>query len=108
MSTSAQIDIKNGDTLRLACVAQDDAGNPVDLTGWTVTAQVRDAKYNALVASLSITVDAPQEGAFTIEGDTANWPVGDLSFDIRYLDSLGRVAHTETIALNVQRAITEA
>ena len=103
----ADLRIKRGDTLALSILAKDDAGAVYDLTGCTVTCQVRDAG-NALVEDLAVT-NGGATGLLTIEEPaTSGWPTGILTTDLRIAFPGGKVAHTETMTLTVSREVTAA
>ena len=63
----------------------DTPGVPVDITGWTITSQVRYAKQ--LIADLQVTILDPLAGEFTIalpKNLTALWPIRNLKCDIQF------------------------
>ena len=99
------IDVKRGDTLELQCTAQD-RGVPIDLTGWQIDSHVRGPQ-GRLVHTFVATITAPTDGQYLLaSAPTTDWPLGGLTMDIRYTDSLGNVSHTETLPLQVQEAVT--
>lgn len=99
--------LKRGDTVLLAFEAKTDEGLPLDLTGYTVTSQVRSPQ-GALVDGLDVViVDAPA-GELTLgvtAAATAAWPLGKLVCDLR-LDLAGDVVHSETFEVIVIEAVT--
>lgn len=102
------IEIKQGDTLELACRLQA-GGEPVDITGWSIASQVRAPGGN-LVHAFVAAITAPALGEYRLPASaeqTATWPAGGLSMDIRYTDPSGRVMSTQTVPLQVQPAVTQ-
>lgn len=63
----------------------DNNGVPVDITGWTITSQVRYARK--LIDDLTITITDAEAGQFTIslaKEKTALWPARVLKCDIQF------------------------
>ncbi len=87
---------------------------PVDLTGWTITAEVRNARGPGLVGAFAVTVHADQvdhKGEFELWADTTAWPVGVLVTDIRFEYAAGdkqAVDYTDVIELLVTETVTGA
>lgn len=106
---AARLDIKRGDTYVVTVTAtEDDGTTPIDLTGWTIRSQIRDAE-DVLVAQLRVTVTNAAAGQFTLDQatpDTTGWPVGTCSQDIEYTDPSGRVISTGTFSVRVAKDIT--
>lgn len=101
------IDLKRGDTLDLLCVVQQE-GLPLDIAGWLIACEVR-APGGALVHRFAAHIVDAQAGQYRLlatAGQTARWPLGGLSMDIRYTDAGGRVATTATVPVQVRQAIT--
>lgn len=92
------IRLKQGDTLTLAGVAQQDSGAALNLTGSTLRAQVRTrngAGFGTVVQELTVTVVSAALGTFTLSAtsaQTALWPTGRLACDLELTDSGGRRA----------------
>lgn len=104
---TTQVSIKQGCTIQgdLAFTADDDT--PIDLTGCTVTAQVRDAT-GQWVADLPVTLQ-PVLGIGVVHiASTAAWPLGVLRCDVRVTTPLGDTVQTETFALHLMRSVTHA
>lgn len=102
---------KRGATLSYACALTDDAGDPVDLTGYTVTAEVRSsARELVSTADVTLADQGTDPGVFTIEADaadTADWEAGALlRFDVR-IESASRVDYTETVEIRVVDRMTD-
>lgn len=99
--------LKRGDTLALLGVAQNDDGSIFDLTGSTVTSQVRTVQ-GTLVADLDVVITDAPAGEFTLGATaaaTATWPVGKLVCDVRWAEDEDAI-HTETFELIVVEAVT--
>lgn len=101
------ITLKRGDSVDLLCTLQQ-GGQPIDLSGWQVDSWLR-APAGQLVHRFAAAVTDAAAGQFRLQAapqDTARWPLGGLSADIRYVDAAGRVMHTATWPVQVQAAIT--
>jgi hypothetical protein len=85
---------KRGDTVMLGCEAFDDAGQPIDLTGVDVAAQVWPIKDDQpKVADLDLQWLDRAQGRYELwaPGDSlaTNWPTGNLRVDIQYSQPSG-------------------
>ena len=101
------LSLKPGGTLRLQCQLQTD-GAGVSIDGWQIDCWLRDAAGRR-VAALAVTPTDVASGRYELgaePADTAGWPAGLLSGDIRYQDSSGRVMHTCTFTLALLDAVT--
>jgi len=77
--------------------------------GWTVTAQVRTAKYGALLADLTCSWADPLTTRIISvkELDTSNWEVGPAEMDIQFVrTSDGTTISTNTVQISVLKDIT--
>lgn len=99
-----ELALKRGATLRLSIAVTQDSGAALDLTGMTVTMQLRDSA-DALVATLS-PVNGGATGLITVvEHATAAWPIGALRGDIRIVNGPETIiSHSYT--LRVDLAVT--
>lgn len=109
------LEIKPGATLRVPGTLTDDSGVAVDLTGYTLSSQVRTRGTAELVATATVTPDADQTtnpGVFEVHvaaAVTATWSPGvDLAMDIRIVQPDSDVDLTETVLVSVLRAETQA
>lgn len=78
----------------------------VDITGWTIRAQVR--RGGKLVDDLDISIINATQGCFAILKDdllTAAWPIADLECDIEFITTAGKNS-SETFIIRVKRDIT--
>ena len=78
----------------------------VNITGWTIRAQVR--RGGKLIDDLDISIIDAVNGCFTILKDdslTAAWPVADLECDIEFITTAGKNS-SETFVIRVKRDIT--
>lgn len=110
---------KRGDTFMLGATATDAAGQPINLTGYTVRAQVRrpHALGGGLVAALVVDVTHATAGQYTLrasgDGTTAQWPVGKAELDIEYEAGTGpapgvrQVQSSQTLCIDVLRDVTQ-
>lgn len=96
------IELKRGDTLELDCVLQD-GGVPLDITGWQIDSWVR-APGRQIVHKFAAVITAPLAGRYLLPAtaaQTAKWPMGGLTMDIRYTDAGGRVFSTQSMPVQV-------
>lgn len=103
----ATITHKRGDTFAIACTIEN-AGVPVDITGWTVASQAR-ANDDTVLQTFTVTVTDATTGSFSISAtstQTELWSLGTYSVDIEFIDGDGEVNSTETFTLSVIRDIT--
>lgn len=112
----AEIYHKRGDTFTYyARWTQGDSDIPVDLTGLTITSQVRAGSF---VDDLTITVTNAENGEFIISATAAStmlWPITDspssrlfgsrLFSDIQFTDGANTVS-TETFQILLREDIT--
>lgn len=106
--TQGTIRVKRGDTLVLGWQALDAQGQPVPLTGVTVSATVRSPAAR-LVAQLDVEFVDQAAGSFETwapgNGLTTDWPVGDLQLELQYTQTMpsGRLLtrSSETQALQM-------
>lgn len=65
-------------------------GAPVDMTNWSVMAQIHDATGVTLIAALTPTWIDPVTGLLQLgAANTATWPVGKARIDIAVSDPSG-------------------
>lgn len=103
MTAAQVINIKQGTSFSVSCVYKADGVNPTDLTGITVTSQVRT--YDGELVATLTPVLTSDDGTFTIYALTDSWPLGRLIWDIKYTTVSNRV-HTETVEIRVARSAT--
>lgn len=107
---------KRGDTFRYTVTLTDENGSPVDITGWTLSAQARrkatsDATPlfsvdNDGTGGISITDGAAGQARFDIAaGTTALWTYGAYQVDVQF-DTGSLVFSTETFTLEVRADVT--
>ena len=85
---------------------RDDATcHPIDVSGLTLSAQVRQPD-GTLVAQLTIAKQAALGEAIASAADTSQWPAGRLQCDIRAQQS-GQTAYSQTFAITVGQQVTQ-
>ena len=99
MATS-NITIKRGDTLFLQCSVASNS-LPQSLQNWQIKSTVKFGPRP--VSNLTVTKTSD---SFTLQGSTANWPVGVLQCDIQYTTDAGVVISTETLNITVVQGVT--
>jgi hypothetical protein len=107
------VEHKRGATLSYsAAVTDETTGAAVDLTGYTVTAQLRSRVGLTLVATATVTLadQGTSPGVFSVTVDAATpatWTAGDvLVTDVRLVEPGGAVRATQTIAIAVVERVT--
>ena len=98
LTEPARLDLKlvAGDSFRRSIVLKSSDGTPIDLTGLTARAQIRDRPAGKLLADITTTVDAPTTGEIVLTLTTVqtralnSHGVWDLELD-------GGVSNTHTI-----------
>lgn len=108
MSRTSQIRFKRGDTFRFSATVTDTAGTAIDITGWTIRAQVRTDSM-ALIDEAVITVTNAAGGEYQLTvADTTAWvPRETYAMDIQYIDSGGVKVSTETLYVSVLEDVTQ-
>jgi len=99
---------KRGDTFEAVVVATLN-GAPLDITGWTIRAQLRDLK-NVVVKDFGVTVLNAPAGQFTLNAtaaETALWHLASYLCDIELVDLNGFVQSSDTFSVRVIRDITQ-
>lgn len=107
----AEIYHKRGDTLLLTNVWRDSAGNPVNLTPYTITSQIRATNF---VQDLVVVKTNAAGGVFTCSLSaalSANLPLttsnaSRLFWDVEFNDA-GVVVSSETVQIVVVEDITQ-
>ena len=92
--------IKQGGQLALSLQNVQDDGTPVDITGATITSQIRDQQGN-LIATPTVTVVDAALGQFALSAPSdTTWPVGTLLCDVLLvMNSVPFYSDTFTIAV---------
>lgn len=98
------ITFKKGDHFSVQCQYKNDAGVNTDFLalGITVASQVRRLD-GRLLSTLTVTPGAT--GAFSLDGSTAAWPLGDLLWDIQYTLA-GKNFSTQNILIRLYQGAT--
>lgn len=96
ITTNLDVTCSRGARVEVPLVLQDAAGNPVDVSGFTFTGEVRDGdpRRGEFNASALVTLDADQAsasaGLVTFVADAAaleNVPDGDYRWDVRAVNA---------------------
>jgi len=108
------ISINQGNDFSVVRFVQDNDGNAVDLTGQTVTSEVRQTASNAsgpgvLVAALTATLTNAAAGEVTLSATAAEtdaMSVGAFKYDIKHTDGTS-VQNTTCAGFTVTGVVTE-
>lgn len=89
------IEVARGSAIQpLEMTCKDDAGNPVDLTGWTARAQVRKSYGSALLIDMNPVISDPVNGKVFLDvsgAETSTVPQGSYKWDLVLVDNLGEI-----------------
>jgi hypothetical protein len=97
---------KHGASFR-AEIAATVQGDPLDLTGMTITSQIRAAAGSYRVPGVVVDVVDAVNGLIAIHAkDTTQWPVTRLEWDVRMVDADGNVSATDTVLIDCEREVT--
>ena len=97
----ATITHKQGDTLEWV-ITLTDGGSAVDITDWSIRAQIR--QNDTLIAALTTTVTDAAGGVFSLTATataTDSWAAGNHSCDIEFTDDTSEVFSTETFTVTI-------
>jgi hypothetical protein len=106
--------IKRGNSLELTIALKQRVSSTapltsVDITGWSITAQVRHPTTRALVATLTSEIVDAAGGVYKLRAlpaATATWPLVKLLTDIRYQRADDYVFSTEDCEIEVRQEVT--
>lgn len=100
----ATLPFKRGDSFILdGAVSENSAA--IDITGWSIKAQVRYA--DQLVEELACTVVSAAAGTYRVaSAGTQTWPVGTLQADVQYTTDSGQIVSTETFLITCSADVT--
>ena len=79
---------------------------PLDLTGATVTSEIR-SPVGVLLATMVVTLDADNLTATGIVADTSTWAAGTYQYDFKVVWPDLRITYSPTITLKVEPHITD-
>jgi hypothetical protein len=107
MSCLTAIKLKRGGSLSLlhSITITTSEGADKDLTGWTITALV---KYGAqeLGYFTVVYLNVEQGLVQLVFEDTSEWPIGSMSFDVKYVLPSGHVYYSPTMTISCAERIT--
>lgn len=106
---SLAVQFVRGDDLTMNIALTDAAGDPIDITGWTLSAQVREVPNGSqTLASWAFSNRSDAAGTFTMalsDTDTAGLTPSCVS-DLQVTDASGLVRTYLSMTLTVQRDVT--
>lgn len=110
MADYVTYDFKRGDDFYIPMTLTDPANNgtPVDITDWTIAAQVRYARK--LIADLQVLITNPLLGQFVLVHpytQTHQWPIRLLKCDIQFDPPAGRRISSKTFLINCEEDQTQ-
>ncbi len=100
------IQFKRGSTFSYDMVYEPDEG-PADLADYTFVSQVR-TQSGQLIDEMTVTADVTDTIFNFFVGDTTNWPVTNLLWDISLQHTVDNtILYTKTLTISVERNISE-
>lgn len=110
MAAKANIVLDQGTTFNTLLTLTDDAGDPLDLTGYTAEGQVR--KWYTSNTAITFTINIPQPTTGIIELSltstaTANMMYGRYVYDVVTIDGVGNVTRIVEGILTVTPEVTQ-
>lgn len=104
MSITNVVPIKRASTFGAACTYVPEPNQQPDLTGVTITSDIRDSKGKLFVNNVVVT----DPTHFNVTNDqTALWALGSAYWDIRFSKN-GVVFYSDTVLLNIIPQVTIA
>jgi len=100
--TCGTVSLKQGATLALDLLFTDDNGNPISLSGATVSLLVCDP-YGNQVATPAFTPGS-ETGWGTVTADTTGWPYGGLPTQVQVVAG-GMTQISDTFEITIQRGV---
>jgi len=106
----ARVVVKRGDSLLLNCT-RTDAGTAVDLTGYTVSSQLRHPTTDELAATLTVTLSnqGTNPGEFVLSAlpaTTADLALGVYQCDVQFTSPGGVVVSSPTFEVELRKDVT--
>ena len=102
MSNTNVVTIKRASTFGAACTYVPEQGGPADLTGVTITSDIRDSKGK--VSTNTVVVIDPTHFNITND-DSSAWSLGSGYWDIKFSKN-GVVFYSDTVIINIIPQIT--
>lgn len=99
---------KRGDSWDFSGPLLDAAGEPWDLSGWSVASQLR-SPAGELIQTFTCTVLNAPNGVIRIAApaaSTGDWPIGRALIDVQLTHLDGSVVSTSTVAIEVIADVT--
>jgi hypothetical protein len=87
-----EIFIEQGASYLSTVIVKDAENNPINLTDFSVSSQLRKSYYSTTSIDFTIVVDAPEEGIINMELDaktTSNIRPGRYVYDVKIEDDFG-------------------
>ena len=103
----AKLTVKRGDTLRIECTWTDESGNPVNITGMSIAAQLAT---KTTPTDLTVTIVDGPSGRFDLSltaTQTAAIAIDTYDIDVEFTDG-AEVISTETFQVQFVKDITNA
>lgn len=106
MPEMSDIELKRGDTLTVDVTRVDRDGNPIDCTGFTITAMVALDDFSAPITVTPINLALGRYKLSASASATALWPLARMKADVKYDEGGGVIRRSKDIPIRVSREIT--
>lgn len=97
--------IKEYDSITIACQYKDDDGLPLSLAGVEIKSEMR-TQNSALIDELEVTVSDVDQGLFHLRPTKTRLPTGYHNIDILFTKNGNRIS-SDTFHITVSRAVTQ-
>lgn len=111
MAVVANITIDQGSDFTSSVTVEDVAGNPMNLTGYTASGQIRKTYYSTTAIDFTASVTSAANGLITIELDkdtTKTMKPGRYVYDLEIESSGGTVTRVVEGQLEVMPSVTRS
>ena len=107
---AVEIEIKRGSTFIQTLSCLDEADDPIDLTLWSYSSDLKLKANNETLVSFAIDDSSAATGQLVLSApasDTLNLPPSmELVFDVKFTDPSGDIHYSENIILETSKHIT--
>ena len=99
------MNIKEYDSITIACQYKDDDGFPLSLDGVDIKSELR-TQHNVLIDRLEVTVSDEDQGLFHLRPTRRRLPIGKHNIDVMFSKNGFRIS-SETFQIAVIKSVTQ-
>jgi hypothetical protein len=96
---------KQGDSFDVEANYTDEKGDPIDITDYIISSQIRGYTGNLVDTLVYSAIDSKQGSYRLFSNSTYSWPIGLVLWDIKYSTGT-KIVHSETINITVEKTQT--